>query len=46
MIDADDIGAEVGQQHRAVRSRPDACEFNDPHTREGPICKMHHLLSE
>ena len=29
-IDADHVCAEIGEQHRGERARPDACEFDDP----------------
>lgn len=30
-VDADDIGAQVGQQHGREGAGADACEFDDPH---------------
>ena len=35
-IDADDLRAEIGEQHRGHRPRPDAGEFNDAQSRERP----------
>ena len=35
-IDADDVGAHVGEDHAAERSRPDTLKFNDPNALEWP----------
>jgi hypothetical protein len=36
LVDADDFGAEIGEQHRRHRSRTDGGEFNYPNAGEGP----------
>ena len=35
-VDADDVGAEVGQQHRGERAGADADELDDAHAARGP----------
>ncbi|GHC55408.1 hypothetical protein GCM10010507_34860 [Streptomyces cinnamoneus] len=41
-VDADDVGAEVGEQHRGERARPDPRELDHAHPRERTVpCACH-----